>query len=182
MNPTPNPTPHRVYLVDLEEPIIGMLAIVGDYMEHDNMFTARDVLMMAMNFLIVSHNVDEAAEAMEIDLMAVCRVPETPYNIERLRLEIKSYLNALHRQFLELNFYGEDAQLKYDFGGFHDDYTPIFVPSTHIQHYPAAISHEVVSEPYGKHPNRVFYPLNERDDFEARNEEREYKIVKTFKS
>ena len=175
MNPISNPTPHRVYLVDLEEPIMNMLALIGDYVEHTSMFTPRDVLLMAMNFLIVSNNVSEASEAMEIDLMAVCKVPDTLYNIDRLRLEIKHYLTALHDQFIHLKFYGENGHLQYDFGGFHDDYTPIFVPATHVHHYPGSVNRVVVSEPYGRHPNRIFYPVpDEPDDFATRFNKAQY--------
>jgi hypothetical protein len=70
----------------------------------------------------------------------------------------------MHRLFLQANMYGNDSCLRYTFGYWHAEYTPVFIPYTHIRQYPEAISSIVGGEPIDPRPNRIFYPYIDTPD------------------
>lgn len=156
------PPSHRAYLVDFEEPILNLLAVLVDYCDNESMFSERDVLMMALNLLYVSYTVNEATEAMEIWVTSCCRFEHTPYNEERLRQAIYCYMRTMHAIFQQTHLYLDDM-LAYTFAGWHAPCTPILVPNSCAKYYPSAIPAIVSSEPVDPHPQRIFRPIYERD-------------------
>lgn len=164
MNQISPKTWHVVYLVDLEEPLMNLLTVIADYTDNESVFSPTDVLMMAINMLTVSHCVDEAIEAMEIDINNFCRFVATPYNNKRIKSAIHRYMHGMHNEFQRLNFYGRDAHLQYTFGGWHGDYTPRFIPNTHVEQYKDAIPGIVSSESSQLHPRFVHQPYNQEKD------------------
>jgi hypothetical protein len=156
---------HRVYLVDLEEPLLGILSVLADHCDEAQMYTQQDVLMSAINFLCIQGNTSEAIEAMSIDIETFCRYHQPQFTREqrqrvkaRIAYAINRFILEMHRLFNLYRFYDKSGFLQYTFGGWHDTYTPVFVPYTHIQAHPNAISGVVQSEPASRHPGKIFYP------------------------
>lgn len=156
---------HVVYLVDLEQPLLAMLAALADHCDEDKIFSKQDILMLAINLLTIQHNLTEAQEAMWIEVKMFCKrqIPHGTYAERVLALTLVKYavecfLSEMHRLFNLYRFYDHNGFLNYTFGGWHGEYTPVFVPYTHISTYPQAISGVVQSEPMDRHPGKIFYP------------------------
>lgn len=156
--------PHAVYLVDLELPLETMLMVLADHCDEDKMFNRRDLLMMALNLLYVENNVKEAVLAMQVEINAYCAYRNSLYGFEyaqqRIDQAIVNFLTEMHRVFQSYRFYAASGTLNYTFGGWHGDYTPVFVPYSHLHIYPEALSAVVGGEPIDPHPSKVFrYPF-----------------------
>lgn len=164
MNHPTSPS-HRVYLVDLEEPLIGMLRVLADHCDEGRVYSAQDILMMAINLLTLQHNTSEAEEAMMIEVHVFCSYKYTSHNHEHslarkcINQAVQRFIQEMHRQFSQYGFYDQNGFLKYTFGGWHGEYTPVFVPYTHIHQHPNAISGVVRSEPLSRHPGKIFHPF-----------------------
>lgn len=159
---------HAVYLVDLELPLTEMLMVLADHCDEEKMYTPKDVLMLAIHLLMTQHNLGEACEAMEIDVSTFCVYKRNPYTEQRIKYAIESFLREMQRLFEFYGFYSDEGFLKYTFGGWHGEYTPVFIPYSHIQCWPQAISAIVGGEPLDPHPSKVFhypFPAETADPF-----------------
>lgn len=142
---------HQLYLLDLEEPIMGLLAVLADYSEDSGLFSKQELLLNAMNFLTVKDTESEAVEALGIEISTFCNRYRIPYVIDHIRDAIEHYIHVMHTQFDEWGLYGDDYMLRVTFAGWHGDFTAMFVPHAFSKSYPEAISTVVQSEPlYGR--------------------------------
>lgn len=163
----PTPLDHRVYLVDLEQPLMDVLKVLADHCDEGKMYSPQDVLMLAIHFLTIEYNTEEAIEAMKIDVHTYCSYRHTqqlPKHMqhthmrEQIDYAVRAFITEMHRLFKLYRFYDPNGFLCCTFGGWHGEYVPVFVPYTHIYLHPNAISGIVESEPVERHPGKIFYP------------------------
>lgn len=132
---TPKDAPlHRVFLVDLHEPLVQLGTAIHNYcLDNEALFTTKDLLMMALNFLSVTGTVNEAAEAMMIEVKVFQGDLEvdiddaketeikTEYATNVMYEAILTFMRNMHEIFTLNHFYGEDGHLQYTFGGWQDE-------------------------------------------------------------
>jgi len=169
-------SPHRVFIMDLEPQLSNLQMVIADYCDEYDLVNELSLLVMTTNLLYVRDAVYESVEAMEIHVNSFCRYEHTPYNTHRLRSAIYSYMQEMHRLFVQAGFYEHGPYLSYTFGGWHDTFTAIFVPMSHAKEYPKARHNFVYSEPHSRDPLEIFPPINvpeaiQRTNFSLRSED-----------
>jgi hypothetical protein len=162
-------SPHRVFLIDLHDPLSRFMQVLEDYCDLDyqdggGMLTEQEIVVLTMNFLNIAHNTNEAIEAMSIQVNTYCKYYPTPYNKHRIYEAIVVYIRSIHRLFLDAGLYGDDSYLAYSFGGWHLPGVPLLVPTTHLRCYPQGISTLVDAEPVDPRPSRIFRTITESHD------------------
>lgn len=164
MNP-PDDTLHRVYLIDVGEPIKVFLTLMADYCDVDNTLTDTEVLLYAMNFLSIENNVAEAVDSMMSEIDNCCNYHRTQYNCDRIRSAVQAYMEHMHATFSEIKLY-DDGLLAFNFYRWYDDGLPLFTHVLDTICDPDAISHVVQSEPLklsNDRQRRLFEDFAERN-------------------
>jgi hypothetical protein len=168
MSPGPTRSPHRVFIIDLRQQLIGFQEIVSDYCDDFDLVNELSLLTVTMNLLHVRDAVGEAIEAMEIHVNSFCRYEHNVFNTMRLRSVIAAYMHEMHDIFVQAGLYEHGCYLGYTFGGWIAPFEARIVPYTHMNEYPHARNTIVQSEPLSNNPLDRFPEVRDPDTIRIR--------------
>lgn len=147
MNQQPPQVQHPVVVLDIDNLLCEFIGNLYDPRNKDAAYSKQEIVVSALRFLTYASQVNEACEAMMIDIVAMYHpVLETEEEIKTLDNAICRFLSGMLTELQRWRLYDDQEELQYTFGGWASMYCPYLVHRVDINSFVRAVPLEVTSQ------------------------------------